>query len=96
MSTGAKVSTGTGKAGTNFGSTDLPPIDAPTPNSTPISPPNPARMIASTRNWVRMTRRRAPMALRMPISLVRSVTETSMMLATPIRRRSARSPPRRR
>ncbi len=33
----------------------------------------------SIRNWKRMSRRRAPTAIRMPISLVRSVTETSMM-----------------
>ena len=31
-----------------------------------------------------MTRRLAPIALRMPISLVRSVTETYMMFMTPI------------
>ena len=31
-----------------------------------------------------MSARRAPIALRMPISRVRSVTETSMMFITPI------------
>jgi hypothetical protein len=31
-----------------------------------------------------MSRRRAPMALRTPISCVRSVTETSMMFITPM------------
>ena len=34
-------------------------------------------------NWVRMSRFCAPMALRMPISRVRSVTETSMMFMIP-------------
>ncbi len=33
----------------------------------------------SMRNWRRMSLRRAPSALRTPISRVRSVTETSMM-----------------
>jgi hypothetical protein len=36
---------------------------------------------------------RAPIALRIPISRVRSVTVTSMMFITPIPRRAARSPP---
>ena len=39
---------------------------------------------ASVRNWARMSARRAPIALRMPISRVRSVTDTSMMFMTPI------------
>ena len=38
---------------------------------------------ASTRNWRRMSRPRAPTASRMPISRVRSVTETSMMFMIP-------------
>ena len=54
------------------------------PNTTPISPPSPASTVDSSRNCCRIARRVAPMAFRMPISLVRSVTETSMMLATPI------------
>ena len=39
---------------------------------------------ASSRNWRRMVPRLAPMALRMPISLVRSVTVTSMMFMMPM------------
>jgi hypothetical protein len=35
-------------------------------------------------DWVRITRRGAPSALRMPISRVRSVTVTSMMLVMPM------------
>ena len=35
-------------------------------------------------NWVRISRLRAPVAMRMPISRVRSVTETSMMFITPM------------
>ena len=37
----------------------------------------------STRNWRRISRGRAPSAMRMPISRVRSVTETSMMFMMP-------------
>ena len=40
--------------------------------------------IASARNWRSMSRERAPSALRMPISFVRSVTDTSMMFMMPI------------
>ena len=36
----------------------------------------------STMNWRRMSFRRAPRALRTPISRMRSVTETSMMFMT--------------
>ena len=39
---------------------------------------------ASAMNWPTMSERCAPIALRMPISRVRSVTETSMMFMTPI------------
>ena len=39
---------------------------------------------ASMRNWVRMVPRFAPMALRMPISRVRSVTVTIMMFIMPM------------
>ena len=39
---------------------------------------------ASIRNWIRMSQRRAPIALRMPISRVRSVTDTSMMFMMPM------------
>ena len=44
-----------------------------------MSPPIPASVDDSTRNWLRMSPRRAPTALRMPISWVRSVTTASMM-----------------
>ena len=50
----------------------------------PMSPPRSERVRASTRNWARMSRPRAPMALRMPISRVRSRTETSMMFMIPM------------
>ena len=50
----------------------------------PTKPPKPVSVIASIRNCHRMSLRRAPMALRMPISRVRSVTETSMMFITPM------------
>ena len=50
----------------------------------PASPPNIDSMTASSRNWPTMSPRPAPMALRMPISRVRSVTVTSMMFITPI------------
>ena len=56
----------------------------PSPTSTPSIPPSPASTVDSSRNCCRIARRVAPMALRMPISRVRSVTETSMMFATPI------------
>ena len=46
---------------------------------TPIRPPAPASTADSTRYWFRMSRRRAPSDLRMPISCVRSVTTASMM-----------------
>ena len=36
------------------------------------------------RNWKRMSRPRAPIALRIPISRVRSRTDTSMMFMIPI------------
>jgi prepilin-type processing-associated H-X9-DG protein len=56
----------------------------PTPRPTPISPPSKAMMADSIRNCRRMSRGVAPIALRMPISRVRSVTETSMMFMIPI------------
>src|SRR5438105_1382571 len=56
----------------------------PHPRSTPMSPPMLVRMMASTMNCARMRRRRAPSARRTPISLVRSVTDTSMMFMTPM------------
>ena len=53
---------------------------------------------ASIRNWLRMVPRLAPMALRMPISRVRSVTVTSMMFMMPMpptTREMAAMPPKR-
>ena len=40
--------------------------------------------VASATNWKRMSRRFAPMAFRMPISRVRSVTDTSMIFMIPM------------
>src|SRR5581483_738390 len=49
------------------------------PNPTPMRPPTNAIVLDSIRNCRSTSERRAPMALRMPISRVRSVTDTSMM-----------------
>ena len=54
------------------------------PNPTPITPPTVEITIASVKNWLKISVPVAPTALRMPISRVRSITETSMMLAMPI------------
>ena len=54
------------------------------PTMMPIIPPVPVSVIASNKNCQVMSRLRAPIALRTPISRVRSVTETSMMFITPI------------
>src|ERR1019366_2949851 len=51
----------------------------PQPPITPSTPPVVAKAIASARNWRSMSRERAPTALRMPISRVRSETDISMM-----------------
>ena len=56
----------------------------PTPRITPTTPPISQSTIASTMNCVSMFRFFAPMARRMPISRVRSVTETSMMFMMPM------------
>jgi hypothetical protein len=53
------------------------------PARMPMMPPTTQRVTASSVNWRRMFFLVAPMALRMPISRVRSVTETSMMFMTP-------------
>ena len=50
----------------------------------PIKPPARERMRASMRNCKRMLPVEAPMALRTPISCVRSATETSMMFIIPM------------
>ena len=49
-----------------------------------MTPPISASVTASTRNCARMSRLRAPTAIRSPISRVRSVTDTSMMFMIPI------------
>ena len=50
----------------------------------PMTPPMSDRVTASIRNWARMSRPRAPTAMRRPISRVRSVTDTSMMFMMPM------------
>ncbi len=49
-----------------------------------MKPPSRDSVSASMRNWLRMSRPRAPRALRMPISRVRSRTDTSMMFMIPM------------
>ena len=46
-------------------------------------PPIKQSMIASMTNCIRIVRRFAPSAIRTPISLVRSVIDTSMIFMTP-------------
>src|SRR5437762_11917763 len=50
----------------------------------PMIPPITESVTASIRNWSMMWRRRAPTAMRRPISRVRSVTDTSMMFMMPM------------
>ena len=59
-------------------------IDAATPIAIPRVPPEMHSTSASTRNCSMMVSLVAPSALRMPISLVRSVTDTSMMFMMPM------------
>ena len=54
------------------------------PITTPTSAPITDSSTASDRNCTTMSARPAPIALRIPISRVRSVTVTSMMFMTPI------------
>ncbi len=54
------------------------------PSAMPMRPPLHESTTVSTRNWMTICRRRAPMARRMPISRVRSVTEASMMFMIPM------------
>ena len=63
------------------------------PSTIPVPPPISERISASIKNWVVMSRPAAPIALRMPISRVRSVTETSMMFMIPIPATSSATPP---
>ena len=55
------------------------PFPTSSPNIIPIMPPARLTSIASNRNWVIMIFSLAPKAFRVPISLVLSVTETSIM-----------------
>src|SRR3989442_1644796 len=55
-----------------------------TPTMIPAAPPAALKRTASVRNCSRTCTRRAPIAMRMPISRVRSVTETSRMFMMPI------------
>jgi hypothetical protein len=57
-----------------------------------MTPPRPARSMASARSWVTMSLCWAPSALRMPISRVHSVTATNTMFIIPSRALH-RSPP---
>ncbi len=50
----------------------------------PTRPPSSDSTTASTRNCSSTSRSSAPMARRMPISRVRSVTDTSMMFMMPM------------
>ena len=54
------------------------------PMASPIRPPPRLNSVASVMNWNRISRRLAPIAFLMPISRVRSVTETSMMFMMPM------------
>src|SRR2546422_8041851 len=58
------------------------PIESP--SRMPSTPPISVSVAASTRNCHRISRRVAPMALRTPISRVRSVTETIMIAMRPM------------
>ena len=57
---------------------------APEPSKMPARPPRMASTTASTKNCSWMSPSWAPIAMRMPISRVRSVTDTSMMFITPM------------
>ena len=56
----------------------------PTENNTPNKPPMRQISTASIKNCCKILLCRAPMAMRMPISRVRSVTDTSMIFITPM------------
>ena len=55
-----------------------------TPSNSPNRPPKEQRRTASIRNCPRISRGLAPIALRSPISRVRSATDTSIMFMIPI------------
>jgi len=50
----------------------------------PNTPPNWPMTMTSTKNWVRMAALEAPRLFRVPISRVRSLTDTSMMFIKPM------------
>ena len=82
--------------GTSFGGSNPPgpsivPSSAirPAASPMPISPLPSVRSSPSRKNWSRMLRLVAPRALRNPISRVRSLTVTSMMLMTPMAPRAS-------
>src|SRR5258708_6167356 len=58
-------------------------FDTPMPTRSPIAPPTVASATASVRNCNCTSRARACSAMRMPISRVRSITETSITFAMP-------------
>ena len=58
----------------------------------PIDPPTRLSTTASTRNCSSTSRPRAPIAMRRPISRVRSVTDTSMMFMMPMPPTSSDTP----
>src|SRR5439155_503517 len=57
---------------------------APAPRSSPSTPPKTVSITASPRNWTCTALSEAPTASRIPISRVRSVTETSITFITPM------------
>ena len=70
-----------------------PAMPAAVPMAMPMRPPMRQTTMASVMNCMRISRRRAPSALRMPISRVRSVTVMSIMFITPIPPTSSEIPP---
>ena len=63
-----------------------------TPRMIPTVPPVRLSTIDSIKNWLLTADERAPMAMRIPISRVRSVTDTSMMFMMPIPPTSSDTP----
>ena len=68
------------------------PRATPNPTAIPMPPPNRLNTTASTRNCRSTSRPRAPIAIRNPISRVRSVTDTSMMFMIPMPPTSSDTP----
>ena len=60
-------------------SSQVPKELKPVPTTIPMMPPKIERVTASVMNWPRIAAGEAPRALRIPISRVRSVTDTSMI-----------------